>query len=496
MPSIIYQEKLPRILLIDFPKDLASQIVNSPNLNFKTAEIVKELKFPIAPFGSPLSNFPKGGFGVLEESGETVTFSIPRPTNEFDIVILNADYSLLDLRSKGLDKSQPFASSFQGPSSPRIHCTKLFADTIGNNGGIFLVFVGENAKLGTARFLGTSLTFEHTGFDVATSPYTIVEPDNVFHPFIESNLKELRRIPAITATGINDCTPLIQDDQNPRHIYAAVFLNSALIVLPHFSDLPGKIAYLMAKVLPKLRPNLFPDVKDWAYLNDPAYLPKEITEILKQNQAIADERDVMISKNLQKIEAIRKSRDHLIKLLSSKGHDLHLACQKTLEEIFEKFDADLQVINVDVNDDMKNVDRRRKEDLRIPLPENKVALVDVKGTESNFGHGVINEMDEHRNIFLRYHRDFRPEDVFSVAILNNQPSVDPRNRDGLFGPRTGEIQERLLKVGYSAMSTAELFRLHRWIFCEGLRPKLPDFLERLTKPGINTFEDILGKVED
>ena len=496
MPRVIYQERRPRVLLVDFPEAISAEITSSLDLNLKIAETIETRRLP-KEFGKTSSWGMKSGLGFLEEEQKKKrTFKIERATNEFDIVILNANYSQFDLRAAGFDPLDPFSDKIQVLGGRWELCTKLLTDTLAHNEGLFLIFVGENAQLGTTRFLGTSLTFELTGFDIAISPYTIVEPDNVFHIFIRSNVKELQRIPAITATGFKDCIPLIQDDQNPTHTYACLLLNNGLIVLPRFRDLPGKIGYLLAKVLPKLKPNLFPDIKDLAYLNDPAYLPKEITELLKQNEAIANEKEALIHENLKKIEAIKKSKEHLTKLLSSKGDDLHLACQKALEEILQNLNANLQVINTDVNDDMRDVDRRRKEDLRIVLPEKKVVLIDVRGAESNLGPGVVNDMDEHRNIFLKHHRDFRPEDVFSVALLNNQITVDPRNRDELFGSRTGEIQERLAKAGYSAISTAELFGLHRRIFYEESRPELRDFLKRLTKRGINTFEDLPAKVEE
>jgi hypothetical protein len=81
------------------------------------------------------------------------------------------------------------------------------------------------------------------------------------------------------------------------------------------------------------------------------------------------------------------------------------------------------------------------------------------------------------------------EEIHSMAILNNQPEINPEARSELFGDNTKEAKEMIENLEYTIFSSYTLFRLYKQVISEPDKYKEDDMLRFLLKTGLLEIKD-------
>ncbi|MCK4428666.1 MAG: hypothetical protein KAW16_09300 [candidate division Zixibacteria bacterium] len=464
--ELIYHEPLPRVLLIDFQRWDAEALKKS-DINFKIS--------------SPTyHNLPKG---------RHLSFSADQKFSEIDIVFLYADYP---------GPEELFANDFLAGGLPGL-CKQSVDFLVDRRNGFFVCFVGNNSAKSIQRFF-PDVNVHNTNFKIKGTPHRFVKDfaDSPFFDFVKTNFEKAKAYFALSEAAYpNKPKPpyrgrsLLVDDVGRRYVAQLDKVSSAdevkpfAIFLPVYKDTPAQVLYILEKILPKIKPSLFPNIVDFGYLSLDEFLPKELIQLKKEKRELEKGYQEKLAEYQEKEDKIKKDKEYLADLLAQKHDILKESCRKVLQEILEMVGSDLRVIDVDIEDDMKDVDRRLKDDLRIKLPDNKIILIDVKGADKTFGQGALNQLSEHRRIFQKNHKDY---DIDSLGFLNHQRSVNPKNRDEIFGSATHDSLERVKSDEFAIIGTYELFKLHKALSQKEVLTNEEEVLAFLTDSGINTFE--------
>lgn len=129
------------------------------------------------------------------------------------------------------------------------------------------------------------------------------------------------------------------------------------IFLPSYNELADTITYILEKILPKIKPHLFPDV-DYKYLSEPQFIPVEIANLIEEREKLKRSYEEEAKRIEDKVEQVKREKHYLTNILSKKEELLQEAVGRMIQEIFEMIGFDLKVFDVDKDDDMKNEDRR------------------------------------------------------------------------------------------------------------------------------------------
>ncbi|KPK74415.1 MAG: hypothetical protein AMJ89_06410 [candidate division Zixibacteria bacterium SM23_73] len=466
--DLIYHEPLPRVLLIDFQRWDAEALEKS-DINFKIGY----------PSYLDLGKYHRTSFGMEQK------FS------EIDIAFLYADHVA----------EQPFADIFS-TAGFQFGCSQFASFLISKRKGFFICFVGANSAQSITRFF-PNIEVHDTKFKINRTPHKFVDKfaEEPFFKFIKTNFDNAKAYYALS--GLKralpefgfEVRPFLIDDLGNQYVaslyrtYGIGALEPAAIFLPVYNDTPSQVIYILEKILPKIKPNLFPNIVDFNYLSSNEFLPTELIQLKEQKREFEKRYQEEIIKYQEKEEKIRKEKGYLADLLAQKHDILKESCRRVLQEILEMVGSNLQVTDVDIEDDMKDVDSRLKDDLRIKLPNQKIILIDVKGTDRAFGQGALNQLSEHRRIFLKHHKkDYHIDDIHSLALLNHELSVNPKNRGEIFGSYTQDALERVKSDEFTIIGTYELFKLHEALSKKEVSPKEQQVLDFLTQTDINTFE--------
>lgn len=468
--DLIYHEPLPRVLLIDF-QQWDAEALKKADTNFK--------------IGYP--SYPKDRFGSISRSFET-----EQKFSEIDIVFLYADY---------VAGKEEFAFTFPADGFS-IRCWPFLDFLVLQRNGFFVCFVGNNSAEGIQRFF-PEIDVHNTNFKIKQTPHKFINEfaDSPFCNFVKTNFENAKGYYALSKKRDSvkrgfpyELRPFLVDDVGHQYIVQLDRMSPTgemqpfAIFLPVYKDTPAQVLYILEKILPKIKPNLFPNIVDFNYLSFDEFLPMELIQLKKEKGEFEKDYQEKIAKYQEKEEKIRKEKGYLTDLLAQKGDVLKEGCKRVLQEILQMVDSSIQLIDVDIEDDMKDIDRRLKDDLRIKLRDNKIILIDVKGTDKVFGQGALNQLSEHRRIFQKHHKDYHVEDIHSLGLLSHQLSVNPKNRDEVFGSYTHDALERIKSDEFTIIGTYELFKLHKAISEKEVLVTEEQVLAFLTDTGINTFE--------
>jgi hypothetical protein len=468
--DLIYHEPLPRVLLIDF-QQWDTEIFEKSDINFKIGH----------------RSYSK------DQSGSISTyFETEQKSSEIDVVFLYAECAV---------REEQFARTFSADSFS-IGRWQFVNFLVLQRNGFFVCFVGNNSAESIHRFF-PEIDVYNTNFKIKQTPHKFINEfaNNPFCNFVKTNFENAKGYYALSNKKDSvrggfyyKLRPLLVDDVGHQYV---VQLDRILptgkmqpfaIFLPAYKDTPSQVLYILEKILPRINPNLFPNVADFSYLCLDEFLPRELIELKKEREKFEKGYQEEMMKYQEKKEKIRNEKGYLTDLLAQKHDILKQSCRRVLQEIMKMAGSDVRVIDVDIEDDMKDVDRRLKDDLRIKLPDHKIILIDVKGTDKVFGQPPLNQLSEHRRIFQKHHKDHNVEDIHSLGFLNHQLSVNPKNRDEIFGSYTLDAIERIKSDEFTIIGTYELFKLHKALSEKEVSANEQQVLYFLTNTGINTFE--------
>src|SRR5262249_11537859 len=227
-------------------------------------------------------------------------------------------------------------------------------------------------------------------------------------------------------------TPLLQDASGV--FYAAAGWDrrpgeGLVLFLPDYGEQVGILHELLSDVLPQVAPHLFPFRHDLAWLKEPDFLHPRVLALQNQKAELDREADRKMEEIDQQIKAIEAAESHVADLLTAAGDRLKTAVNRVIKELFAKAGiGDAVIIDLDIEPYLRDGDRNKREDLRIEWAGD-VFLLDVAGREQIVRQPSLNQLSQHRRLFLQATQ--MPGDrVHSllVANFNYAGGMDPRAR--------------------------------------------------------------------
>lgn len=452
-----YYELLPRILLVNFKQ--------------KDIDALKKSDF----------NFKVPKYDILPNLIESLKVQVPCRSDDIDLIFVNASDDKYEFR-RVVIKDESIA-----------HVNLIASDwtePIIKKGGCLIFFIGRNSGGFIKSFVSGFSIDESFKLKVNETPYKVKDYENdekLIANFIISNHKNASIYYHIFDNRYverpNFFREVVKDSVGRTYAgFSKPSKTLRYLFLPIYSNIPKIIIDLLEKVLPKTNAKVFPFAKDFGWLEDESFKPKEVITLLKKKETINKRYNKEIETIDKKIEDTERANKFLIDILTTKGDELKRNVKITIEGILKMIGSKLEVIDVDKDDDMKDIDRRKKDDLRIKYNESNIILIEVKGSESIIKQGELNQLVKHRRIFMKYHNDYTFEDITPLLINNHDygQGTDPRNRQSLFHPNTKDAIDRMNADNLSAMQTYDLFRLYKDIKDKKVKIKERDFISFLT----------------
>lgn len=268
---------------------------------------------------------------------------------------------------------------------------------------------------------------------------------------------------------------------------------SELILLPSITDEKNKL-----KAIKYLLEFYIGWEENYGYLESDEYLAIDEIELINEKNQIVEKYKNETKLIDEKIIEARNNNKYLRNVLSGIGLELHLSCMRLMQEIFKFVKSELKVINIDDEDELKEIDSRKKHDLQINLPDEnalkpiKYILINIKGTENKFRQAFLSQMNAHIKTFLKY-KKCDIETIHSVAVLNNQPEIDPKQRDPLFGDNNKEVVENIELEEFTVFSSYTLYQIYKHLVREKDKYTEIDVLRFISKKGLLDFNDFVKK---
>jgi hypothetical protein len=218
-----------------------------------------------------------------------------------------------------------------------------------------------------------------------------------------------------------------------------------ILLLPRFSDFKGVAFDLLADVLPRTVPHLFPVDESAAWLSEPQYeLPGVVglREQIAQVRAAAAEQEAALA---ARIDHERSAHGYLHTLLVGTGDSL----VEAVHHAFQSLGFDAQFM------DAERGQADRREDLRIDL-DGAVLLVEVKGIAGTGGDEDWLAVSKYLATAMR---ELSRTDVRGLAVVNHQRGEIPSNRAQR--PMRDVVLQAATRDHCGLMTTWTLYRLTR-----------------------------------
>ncbi|MBI4641975.1 MAG: hypothetical protein HY731_14895 [Candidatus Tectomicrobia bacterium] len=453
--GVIYHEKLPRILLINFPDDYLSALKGT-EYNIKT---------------------------LVHKEG-TLYHELPWDAQDIDIIFLYAD----ETRT-----TKNFLFLFHGNVK---HDPQSFGMRLPKKKGFMVTFVGAQGNNILGQFFSeVRLTGKRLVVGETAHKFNPFENQQVLCDFILGNFE--RPLVYHSLTGL---THTVIADTVGRSYAGFLGYNGypSMIFLPIYPDVPKTMIDLLDKVLPKIDDFWFPLAKDLKWLEEDHFKTYRLLSAEEEKQRLIEEYERLIALKNREIDLIQREEKFLTSILISDGDQLKNDVKKILEKIIDMTGSSLGVVKAADDEEMITVDEERRDDLRIFFQRGtKVILIDVEGSERRVKPGILNRLSIHRRTFLRYHPHYRLDDLFSLLLINHEyeGGLDPRNREELFHPEIADAEERMVADQFSAMQTYDFFRLYKDLEAGKIVLTEEQLLEFLTHPGVMRYDDLFRREE-
>jgi hypothetical protein len=211
-----------------------------------------------------------------------------------------------------------------------------------------------------------------------------------------------------------DFIPLLKNQDGEVVSYIGYSENSGYeILLPVCEKKDELIEKLVTSVLPEILPDFFPESKEFQWIKEQEFLPKEILEIEKERTLIQEEYDSKIESINEKRNAIDQKYKFLNDLLIESG-------DKLVKAVCTYFKW-LGFTNVEAIDGKEDVLR---EDIQI-LDDDKMYIIEVKGIGGTSTDAECSQVAKHRRRREKEHRDKK---IIPIYIVNHQRHMRPSLR--------------------------------------------------------------------
>ena len=208
--------------------------------------------------------------------------------------------------------------------------------------------------------------------------------------------------------------PLLKNQDGDVVSYIGYSKNSGYeILIPLCEKKDELIEKLLTSVLPEMLPDFFSESKQFEWLKEQEFLPKEILEIEKERTLIQEKYDLEINLLNERRGAIDKKYKFLHDLLIETGDNLVQAVC-----MYFKWLGFSNVETIDGNEDIL------REDIQI-TEEDKLYIIEVKGIGGTSTDAECSQVAKHRRKREKEHRD---KEIIPIYIVNHQRYMRPSLR--------------------------------------------------------------------
>lgn len=185
------------------------------------------------------------------------------------------------------------------------------------------------------------------------------------------------------------------------------------ILLPVCEKKDELIEKLLTSILPRILPKYFPESEDFAWIKEKEFLPKEITELEKEEDIIREEYNSKIKALNEKRAEIEQKYKFLNDLLTETG-------DKLVEAVctYFKWLGFTDVVSIDGSEEIL------REDIQI-TEGNKLYIIEVKGIGGTSTDAECAQVAKHRR---RRERENRDKEIIPIYIVNHQRYMNPLSR--------------------------------------------------------------------
>lgn len=185
------------------------------------------------------------------------------------------------------------------------------------------------------------------------------------------------------------------------------------ILLPVCEKKDELIEKLLTSILPRILPKYFPESEDFEWIKEKEFLPKEITELEKEEDIIREEYNSKIKALNEKRTKIEQKYMFLNDLLTETG-------DKLVEAVctYFKWLGFTDVVSIDGSEEIL------REDIQI-TEGNKLYIIEVKGIGGTSTDAECAQVAKHRR---KRERENRDKEIVPIYIVNHQRYMNPLSR--------------------------------------------------------------------
>ena len=253
------------------------------------------------------------------------------------------------------------------------------------------------------------------------------------------------------------------------------------LLLPQCKDKEKLVTELCTQVLPRIFPSMFPESKEFAWINSPEFEPKEIKEIQFREQEYMEEHKKRMDEFTREKEDVYMKNKFLLDLLTGSGDDLVLA----LKTYFDWLGFD----NISLPDGSEEILR---EDMQI-IDGDDMFIIEIKGIGGTSTDAECAQIIKHRR---RREKENSDKKIFPIYIVNHQRYINPKQRKN--PPFTDNQIDYAKSDERGLLSTWQLFQQYKLVE-DGVFTK-EETKSALKKTGLITLESadlkFIGKVKE
>jgi hypothetical protein len=232
-----------------------------------------------------------------------------------------------------------------------------------------------------------------------------------------------------------------------------------IFVLPQVERRAELVADLIDRVLPELRPRLFPHAEGSRWTRRPEYDLPRVSELRNEIVQIDEAARVRVRELEEQIEAERAQYGFLHDLLTASGDDLVRAVIRALQTI-----GFTDVQDVDADAEAAGQAGPLREDVRI-MDAAVPVLVEVKGITGTPREAAALQVAKYLAPRMR---EWARTDLHGLAIINHQRHMPGLDRDDEHVFQV-DVVANAEDQGFGLLTTWDLFRLVRGFIDHGWR---------------------------
>ncbi len=190
--------------------------------------------------------------------------------------------------------------------------------------------------------------------------------------------------------------------------------NGYELLLPICHDKGKLIDELFSKILPEILPNIFPESREFRWISNEEFKPKEILECEKKKRELKDRYEKQLEEIHMQEEKIYERYQFLNDLLTQTGNVLVKAVCKYFEWLGF---SDIQ--EIDGSEDIL------REDIQI-IDGKVLFIIEVKGIGGTSTDAECSQVAKHRR---KREKENRDKEIVPLYIVNHQRYIQPKLRE-------------------------------------------------------------------